>query len=215
MLALREGIINAIVHRDYSNQVRDIKIGIYDDIVEIVSPGGLPSTLTIEQIYSGRSEIRNRVLARVFKELDYIEKWGSGINRMINLCRDVKLKVPEIRETGDSISLVFYRKDYDLQNDTGLVPDNTGLDKLSETEREVLELVQGKTRRKDIELKLSLILLFISILLSISDKIFAIFFCILISGITINIFEKSFLFNIGIVVPPAIILKYFFINNNL
>lgn len=162
MLALREGIINAIVHRDYSNQGRDIKIGIYDDIVEIVSPGGLPSTLTIEQIYSGRSEIRNRVLARVFKELDYIEKWGSGINRMINLCRDVKLKVPEIRETGDSISLIFYRKDYELQNDTGLIPDNaglipdnTGLDKLSETEREILELVQGKTRRKDIELKLS------------------------------------------------------------
>ena len=74
MLALREGIINAIVHRDYSNQGRDIKIGIYDDVVEIVSPGGLPSTLTIEQIYSGRSEIRNRVLARIFKEFNFIEK---------------------------------------------------------------------------------------------------------------------------------------------
>ena len=109
MLALREGIINAIVHRDYSNQGRDIKIGIYDDVVEIVSPGGLPSTLTIEQIYSGRSEIRNRVLARIFKELNFIEKWGSGINRMINLCKEVNLKVPEIKETGDSIVLTFYR----------------------------------------------------------------------------------------------------------
>lgn len=78
-------------------------------MVEIVSPGGLPSTLTIEQIYSGRSEIRNRVLARIFKELNFIEKWGSGINRMINLCKEVNLKVPEIKETGDSIVLTFYR----------------------------------------------------------------------------------------------------------
>lgn len=73
-LVLREGIINAIVHRDYSNQGRNIKIGIYDDVVEIVSTGGLPSTLTIEQIYFGRSEIRNRVLARIFKEFNFIEK---------------------------------------------------------------------------------------------------------------------------------------------
>lgn len=123
-LALREGIINAIVHRDYSNQGRDIKIGIYDDVVEIVSPGGLPSTLTIEQIYSGRSEIRNRVLARIFKEFNFIERWGSGINRMINLCKNANLKAPEIRETGDSVILTFYRA---MPDSAGLVPDNTGL----------------------------------------------------------------------------------------
>ena len=148
MLALREGIINAIVHRDYSNQGRDIKIGIYDDVVEIVSPGGLPSTLTIEQIYSGRSEIRNRVLARIFKELNFIEKWGSGINRMINLCKEVNLKVPEIKETGDSIVLTFYR----TENSAGLVPDKNNL---SETELKVFEIIEDRTTRKYIQDKLS------------------------------------------------------------
>lgn len=155
MLALREGIINAIVHRDYSNQGRDIKIGIYDDVVEIVSLGGLPSTLTIEQIYSGRSEIRNRVLARIFKELNFIEKWGSGINRMINLCKEVNLKVPEIKETGDSIVLTFYR----IENSAGLVPDSAGLvpdkNNLSDTELKVFEIIKDRTTRKYIQDKLS------------------------------------------------------------
>ena len=84
--ALREALINAIIHRDYTNRGRDIKVGIYDDIVNIVSPGGLPNTITIEDIFSGRSEARNRVVANVFKELNLIEQWGSGINRIINAC---------------------------------------------------------------------------------------------------------------------------------
>ena len=145
-LALREGIINAIVHRDYSNQGRDIKIGIYDDVVEIVSPGGLPNTLTIEQIYSGRSEIRNRVLARIFKEFNFIERWGSGINRMINLCKNANLKAPEIRETGDSVILTFYRA----------MPDSAGLNNLSDAEEKVFNLVSDKTTRKEIQDKLLL-----------------------------------------------------------
>ena len=152
MLALREGIINAIVHRDYSNQGRDIKIGIYDDVVEIVSPGGLPSTLTIEQIYSGRSEIRNRVLARIFKEFNFIEKWGSGINRMINLCKNANLKAPEIKETGDSVVLIFYRA---VPDSAGSMPDSAKLNNLSETEKKVFILINDKTTRREIQEKLS------------------------------------------------------------
>jgi len=162
ILALREGVINAIVHRDYSNQGRDIKIGIYDDIVEIISPGGLPSTLTIDQIYSGRSEIRNRVLARIFKEFNFIEKWGSGINRMINLCKNANLKTPEIKETGDSVVLTFYRANSMpdsaglMPDSAGLMPDSAGLNKLSETEEKVLTLIFDKTKRKEIQEKLLL-----------------------------------------------------------
>lgn len=131
----------------------EIKIGIYDDIVEIVSPGGLPTTLTIEQIYSGRSEIRNRVLARVFKELNFIERWGSGINRMINLCKNASLKAPEIKETGDSVVLTFYRADT-MPDSAGLVPDSAGLNNLSETEEKVFALITNKTTRKEIQEKL-------------------------------------------------------------
>ena len=78
----RESLVYAVVHSVYSNDGRDIKIGIYDDIINIVSPGGFPSTITQEDILEGRSEIRNKVIARVFKELNYIEQWGSGIRRI-------------------------------------------------------------------------------------------------------------------------------------
>lgn len=61
--AIREALINAIVHRDYSNFGRDIKVGIYDDALNIVSPpGGLPNGLLLENALQGRSEIRNKVV---------------------------------------------------------------------------------------------------------------------------------------------------------
>ncbi|WP_282958998.1 ATP-binding protein, partial [Castellaniella defragrans] len=84
--AIREALINAYVHRDYSNFGRNIKVAIYDDLVNIVSPGGLPNGLTEADLLQGRSEIRNRVLARVFRELGYIEHWGSGLQRIKQIC---------------------------------------------------------------------------------------------------------------------------------
>ena len=107
--AIRESLINAVVHRDYSNSGRDIKVGIYDDIVNIVSPGAFPSTITQEDILGGRSEIRNKVIARVFKELNYIEQWGSGIRRIISSCKARGLKEPEILEKGDFVDVNLYR----------------------------------------------------------------------------------------------------------
>ncbi len=107
--AIREGLVNAVVHRDYTNFGRDIKIGIYDDIVNIVSPGGFPSTITEEDILEGRSEIRNKVIARVFKELNYIEQWGSGVRRIISSCTERRLKRPEIIEKGDFVDVSLYR----------------------------------------------------------------------------------------------------------
>ena len=108
--AIRESLVNAVVHRDYSNDGRDIKVGIYDDIVNIVSPGGFPSTITQEDILEGRSEIRNKVIARVFKELNYIEQWGSGIRRIKSSCKARGLKGPEILEKGDFVDVSLYRE---------------------------------------------------------------------------------------------------------
>ena len=109
--ALREAIVNALIHRDYTNLGRDIKVGIYDDIVNIVSPGALPNNITIEDIYNGRSETRNRVLANLFKELELIEKWGTGINRMKTLCIEQGKKEPLFQEQNDFIDIEFFRKD--------------------------------------------------------------------------------------------------------
>lgn len=103
--AIREGLINAFVHRDYSNMGRDIKVGIYDDLINIVSPGSFPNTLLQEDLDNGRSEIRNRVIAKVFKELNYIEQWGTGIKRIKSSCEAVGLKTPEISEKNDFVDV--------------------------------------------------------------------------------------------------------------
>ena len=116
MPSLREALINAIIHRDYINRGRDIKVGIYDDIVNIVSPGSLPHNITIEDIFNGRSEARNRVVAHIFKELNLIEQWGSGINRIISTCVEYGLQTPKIAEQNDFFDIEFYRPittDYD------------------------------------------------------------------------------------------------------
>ena len=107
--AIREALINAYVHRDYSNFGRNIKVAVYDDLVNIVSPGGLPNGLTEADLLQGRSEIRNRVLARVFRELGYIEHWGSGLQRIKQICEAEHLTTPEFLETGDFFDVKLYR----------------------------------------------------------------------------------------------------------
>ncbi len=107
--AIREALLNAVMHRDYSNVGRDIKIGVYDDILNIVSPGGLPNGLTMSDVLKGRSEIRNTVIARVFKQLNLVEQWGSGIARIKQYCQDTDVALPTLTETGDFIDWEFPR----------------------------------------------------------------------------------------------------------
>ncbi|WP_215224775.1 ATP-binding protein [Echinicola shivajiensis] len=63
----------------------------------------------MDDIFNGRSEVRNRVLANVFKELGLIEQWGSGINRIINTCKSYGLQSPTIQEKNDYFDIEFIR----------------------------------------------------------------------------------------------------------
>lgn len=108
---LREGIVNAILHRDYSILGADIKVAIFDSKIEITSPGGLPKSLTVEDIYSGRSEIRNRALANLLMKAGYVEQWGSGIPRIMEMCQEVGLRSPEIEEKGLFVVLRIFRQE--------------------------------------------------------------------------------------------------------
>lgn len=113
---LREGVINALMHRDYSILGSDIKIAVFSSKIEITSPGGLPKSLTVESIYSGRSEIRNRVISNILMKSGYVEQWGSGIPRMREMCKEVGLKEPEIEEIGLFVVLRIFRKDKTAEN---------------------------------------------------------------------------------------------------
>ena len=128
LVAIREAIANAIVHRDYSISGSDIKFAIFDDRIEITSPGVLPKTLDIQDIKSGRSEIRNKIIARFFKELRFIEEWGTGIRRIITSCKNAGLKEPDFIETGMHFKVVLYKYGSGLVADgSGLVADGSGL----------------------------------------------------------------------------------------
>lgn len=111
--AIREAIANAIIHRDYSILGSDIKVAIFDDMLEITSPGPLPDTLALEELGTGRSEIRNRILAPIFKDLKLIEAWGTGIQRM----KSELASYPEIelilREAGYTFQVQFCKKEGD------------------------------------------------------------------------------------------------------
>ncbi len=87
-VALREAVINAIVHADYAIKGIAISIAIFDSRIEITNPGGLPFGLTLELALGGASRLRNRVLGRVFRELKLIEQWGSGLQRIIYACQE-------------------------------------------------------------------------------------------------------------------------------
>jgi ATP-dependent DNA helicase RecG len=99
-VALREAVINAVAHADYSQLGSPVRVAVFDDRVEIESPGLLPFGLTIEEMQRGVSKLRNRVIGRVFHELGLIEQWGSGVRRMTQACLDMGLPAPTFEEFG-------------------------------------------------------------------------------------------------------------------
>ena len=99
-VAIREAIINAVVHADYAQRGAPIRVAIFDDRVEVENPGLLPFGLTLEDLPQGISKLRNRVIGRVFHALGLIEQWGSGIQRMSAACRDAGLLPPVLEEIG-------------------------------------------------------------------------------------------------------------------
>lgn len=107
--ALREALVNALIHRDYANGGRDVKVGVYDNFVKILSPGAFPSGITADDILSGRSEARNKIVANAFKELGLVEQWGSGVARIKSACLRAGLKEPTIAEKNDFVEVVFWR----------------------------------------------------------------------------------------------------------
>lgn len=114
--AIREIIINAIVHRSYLDHAA-IQIAIYDNRLEVTSPGGLMQGLTINRIKEGYSKTRNEALAEVFSYLNMIEQWGSGIPRVVSQVISHGLPEPEFLDMDTAFRVNIYR-DQKRINDT-------------------------------------------------------------------------------------------------
>ncbi len=105
-LALREAIINAVVHRKYSIPGA-IKIALYDDHLEIFNPGSLPSLISISNLGDGTTFFRNPTIIKAFRKLGLIETLGSGVRLIFDSCKNENLKAPEYYEEGDCVKLCF------------------------------------------------------------------------------------------------------------
>ena len=105
---LREAIVNALVHSDYAQRGTPIRVAFFDDRIDIESPGLLLPGMTVEDMKSGVSRIRNPVIARVFRELHLIEQWGSGIRRIFAEATRLKLPEPLLAEIATGLRLSIF-----------------------------------------------------------------------------------------------------------
>jgi ATP-dependent DNA helicase RecG len=107
--ALREAVINAVCHRDYTAP-SNTEVRIYDDRLIVWSPGGLPFGITMEDLYKSHSSVlRNKGIGEVFYDIGWIEQWGSGIDKMQRACKKAGLPEPYFEEYQGF--RVIFRKD--------------------------------------------------------------------------------------------------------
>ena len=106
--AIRELIINAMVHRSYLDH-GTIQVAVYDNRLEITSPGKLPMGQTMERMKEGYSKIRNEALAHAFAYMNLIEHWGSGIPRIIDKVKAAGLREPEFIGGEVDLRINIYR----------------------------------------------------------------------------------------------------------
>jgi ATP-dependent DNA helicase RecG len=132
-VAIREIVLNMIIHRDYC-ATADSVVKIFNNKIEFFNPGTLPDGLTIERLLANdyKSTPRNKVIAEFFKNLGLIEKYGSGIGRIINHFKEANLPLPEFRlQSGGFLVTVFIPE---IESETGNV-----VEKVTENQKKILE----------------------------------------------------------------------------
>ena len=153
--AIREAIVNAVTHRNFLDRAC-VQVAVYDDRVEVTSPGMLYGGLTIEQIKEGGSKIRNRCIAEVFSRMRIIESWGTGIKRMFSSCREYGIRDPELLEIGDSFRVNLYRPSYsgnDAQSSPKSSPKSSSKSSpksspngLNATQQKIMQMIRKNSR---------------------------------------------------------------------
>jgi Predicted transcriptional regulator containing an HTH domain and an uncharacterized domain shared with the mammalian protein Schlafen len=137
--AIFEGLVNHLIHRDYTVMGGEVHIDIYDDRVELVSPGAMLDGTQIQDrdIYKVPSMRRNPVIADMFTQLDYMEKRGSGLRKMRELTEKLpnflQGKEPQYQTEATSFYTTFYNLNW---NENGRIP-----------VEEVAERVNGSVRK--------------------------------------------------------------------
>jgi len=108
-LAVREALINGLIHRDYSVGGGAVSLGIYDNRLEVTSTGTLPPGITVEKLKGTHDSIpRNPLVATTFHRRGLIERWGRGTNKIIEECERAGCPPPDFEDTGVSVVVRFW-----------------------------------------------------------------------------------------------------------
>ena len=145
--AIREMIINAHCHRNLLDE-SCVQIAIYDDRLEVTSPGGLYNGLTYEEVMNGHSKIRNKGIANIFSQMGLVEAWGSGIKRIINEAEEYGLPKPRFQEFDNMFRVELFRNPYPMTDDKEKHRRNIG--EASEKHRRNIGETSEKQRKADL-----------------------------------------------------------------
>jgi len=104
---VREFVINAVAHRDYSLRGSRIRIFMFDDRLEIISPGGLPNTVTFDSLFTGVHYSRNQLIFEFLHAMGYGERMGTGIPRTFKFCREGGYPEPDIVVSENQVRVVL------------------------------------------------------------------------------------------------------------
>jgi ATP-dependent DNA helicase RecG len=153
MEAIREIVINMIIHRDYRSSSDSI-VKIYDNKIEFYNPGRLPEDITIEKLLSGqyKSTPRNKIIAGICKDMHLIEKYGSGIGRVRDYFKEERSPDPAFENISEGFQVTVFGNEffYETENDRERVSEGLpeGLpDKLPEglpeNARKIIEMIKS------------------------------------------------------------------------
>ena len=138
-IAVREALLNLLVHRDYSFSASAL-ISIYTDRIEFVSIGGLMPGIDLEDIMAGISICRNQELANVFYRLHLIEAYGTGMGKIMNAYEGMAEK-PIIETTRNTFKIILPNRN--VRNDTTDISDAKAENMIDDREEQVLEYAQA------------------------------------------------------------------------
>lgn len=144
MGSIREIIANAITHRSYL-EPGNVQVALYDNRLEVTSPGMLLNGVTIDKIKEGYSKVRNRAIANAFSYMRIIEEWGSGIPRMFDEFSRYGLAEPELVDMDGDFRVNFYRKGHGGKTVGINVGINVGI-KLSDTHLRILDIMKNNPK---------------------------------------------------------------------
>jgi len=143
--ALRESIVNALMHRDYSITGTQIGIDVFDDRIEITNPGGLAKGLSQKALGKGISIRRNELIADLFSRLHKVERAGTGIRRMRESLAKAGLKEPEFEINGFFRTVFRRSPEFALKRSKGVAEKGVekGVEKLTTNQQRIIEFIHA------------------------------------------------------------------------